>query len=235
MPLKIAMLGHKRIPSREGGVEVVVEELATRMAALGHDVTVYNRAGHNVAGSEFDERANRGGDYEYHGVHIKTVQTLDIRGAAALTSSYFATKVAIADKPDVIHFHAEGPSAMIGMAKHAGIRSVATIHGLDWQRAKWGWLASRYLKHGEQAAATKADEIIVLSRSVQRYFEQTYGHKTNFIPNGVSIKEPVNADLITKRYGLTCGSYILFLGRIVPEKGVHYLIEAYKALDTDKT
>ena len=57
MPLKIARLGHKRIPSREGGVEVVVEELATRMAALGHDVTVYNRAGHNVAGSEFDECA----------------------------------------------------------------------------------------------------------------------------------------------------------------------------------
>ena len=109
MPLKIAMLGHKRIPSREGGVEVVVEELATRMAALGHDVTVYNRAGHNVAGSEFDERANRGGDYEYHGVHIKTVQTLDIRGAAALTSSYFATKVAIADKPDGDPGRSSGP------------------------------------------------------------------------------------------------------------------------------
>lgn len=165
--MKIAMLGHKRMPSREGGVEVVVTELATRMAALGHDVTVYNRGGHNVAGAQFDARPVSW----YQGVHIKTVRTLDVRGLAALTSSFTATKAALADKPDLIHFHAEGPCACIGMARRAGVRTIATIHGLDWQRAKWGKLASTYIRHGESVAAHQADEIIVLSKNMRDYFQ----------------------------------------------------------------
>jgi glycosyltransferase involved in cell wall biosynthesis len=232
--VKIAMLGHKRMPSREGGVEVVVEELSTRMAALGHDVTVYSRKGHSVAGSEFDDTLNCDNCIEYKGVKIKQVTTVDIKGLAAASSSYFATKAAIRDKPDLIHFHAEGPCAMIGLAKRAGIRAVATIHGLDWQRAKWGRFASWYLKLGEKIAARKADEIISLSPSAQKYFRREYARETCYIPNGVDEKTLFSVDLISRKYGLLADDYFLFLGRIVPEKGVHYLIEAYKEIKTDK-
>ena len=113
-------------------------------------------------------------------------------------------------------------------------RTVVTIHGLDYKRAKWGKFASWYLKKGETNTAYYADEIIVLSGNVQRYFCDTYGRETVFIPNGVNRQTPVEANLITDRFGLTKDSYILFLGRIVPEKGIHYLIEAYKKIDTDK-
>lgn len=233
--MKIAFIGHKRIPSREGGIEIVVDELATRMVDRGHQVIAYNRSGHNVAGSEFDGVANgHGKRFSYHGVNVVSVPTIEGKGLAALSSSFFATLQAIKARPDVIHYHAEGPCVMLRLAHWAGIRTVATIHGLDWQRAKWGKFASMYLKLGERTAARCADEVIVLSRGVQEYFQRTYGRSTRLIPNGIEPVESVAADLIAKKWGLVKDSYVLFLGRIVPEKGVHYLIDAFKRLDTGK-
>lgn len=224
------MLGHKRIPSREGGIEIVVEELATRMVALGHEVTCFNRGGHHVSGKEFDQQKNK----EYRGIKLKTVFTLNIKGIAAMSSSVFGGIRAAFGNYDVVHFHAEGPCAMLWLPKLFGKRCVATIHGLDHQRAKWGKLASTYIMLGEKCAVKFADEIIVLSEGVQKYFEKTYGRKTRFIPNGVNKPEIKPAEMIIEKYGLTKDSYILFLGRLVPEKGIRYLIEAFKEVQTDK-
>ena len=228
--LKICMLGHKRIPSREGGIEIVVEELATRMVALGHEVTCYNRGGHHVSGKEFDQQKNK----EYKGIKLKTVFTLNIKGIAAMSASVFGGIKAAFGEYDVVHFHAEGPCAMLWLPKLFGKRCIATIHGLDHQRAKWGKLASTYIMLGEKCAVKYADEIIVLSEGVQKYFEERYGRKTRFIPNGVNKPEIKSAELITEKYGLTKDSYILFLGRLVPEKGIRYLIEAFKDIQTDR-
>ena len=228
--LNIAMLGHKRIPSREGGIEIVVEELSTRMVKLGHRVTCFNRKGHHVSGSEFDGNQLS----EYKGVKLKPVWTLDKKGLAAMTSSLSAAIKTAFGKYDVVHFHAEGPCAMLWIPKLFGKRCIATIHGIDWQRAKWGGFSSKYIKFVEKVAAKYADEIIVLSKGVQRYFKDTYSRKTVFIPNGVNrpvIREP---QLIKDKFGLDKDSYILFLGRLVPEKGISYLIEAFNQIETDK-
>lgn len=229
--VSIAMLGHKRIPSREGGVEIVVEELSTRMVAQGYAVTCFNRAGHHVSGKEFDSGTLK----KYQGVRLVTVPTLDKKGLAALTSSFFAALYTAFGKYDVVHFHAEGPCAMLWLPKLFGKRCVATIHGLDWQREKWqNGFGSKYIRFGEKVAAKHADEIIVLSRGVQEYFRRTYGRETKFIPNGVNRPKTAGPDLIKKEFGLDTDEYILFLGRIVPEKGLRYLIKAYKELKTDK-
>lgn len=228
--MNIAMLGHKRIPSREGGVEIVVEELSTRMARLGHHVTCYNRKGHHVCGKEYDRARLK----DYKGVRLKSVFTINRKGIAAMTASVSGAIHAAFGKYDVVHFHAEGPCAMLWLPKLLGKRCVATIHGLDHQRAKWGKLASMYIMAGERCAVRYADEIIVLSRGVQEYFQRTYGRETRFIPNGVSRPQIRDAEIIKEKYGLEKDQYILFLGRLVPEKGIQYLIEAFRGVDTEK-
>lgn len=235
--LNIAMFGHKHMLSREGGVEIVVKKLATRMSALGNSVTVYDRSTSHVSGdTPLDTRR------EVDGVKIIPVWTVDKKGLAAMTSSLSAAIKAARSDADVVHIHAEGPAAMCGLVKFLGKRRangqkkrvIVTIHGLDWQRTKWGGFASNYIKFGEQQAVKHADEIIVLSQGVQEYFKNTYSRETVFISNGVSKPVIQLAQEITKRWNLEKDSYVLFLGRIVPEKGLRYLVEAWMGIKTDK-
>lgn len=230
--ISIAMIGQKHIPSRKGGVEIVVEELSTRMVKKGYHVIVYNRKSKHA----MDKKQKITNITNYKGVELKYALTIDKKGLAAMTSSFFGSLQILFSKADVVHYHAEGPCAMIPLIKFFSKKKiVATIHGLDWQRAKWGsGFASKYIKFGEKMAAKYADEIIVLSNNVQEYFKNTYNRKTNFIPNGVNKPQILKPDIIKKKYKLKKEDYILFLGRIVPEKGIHYLIEAFNKIDTNK-
>ena len=229
--LSIAMLGHKHIPSREGGIEIVVEELATRMVQQGHQVTCYNRRGHHVSGEEFDGIELK----EYKGVQLQSVFTIERKGFAAMSSSVSASIKAAFGKYDVVHFHAEGPCAMLWLPKLFGKRCIATIHGIDWFREKWkNGFGTKYIKFGEKVAVKYADEIIVLSRGMQDYFKKTYGRQTYLIPNGVNRPTIQEAEKIKERWGLDKDEYILFLGRIVPEKGLRYLVKAFRGVETDK-
>lgn len=227
--MKIAMIGHKRIPSREGGVEIVVEELSKRLVKKGDRVEVYNRKGKNKANRSDTLNHKK----QYEGIRIITILTINRKSLDALIYSFLATLRAIFGRYDLIHYHALGPSVMLIIPHILRMRTVVTIHGLDWQRGKWGAIATKYLLLGEKISAKYADEIIVLSKNTYDYFIKTYNRETNYIPNGVINQLPIEADVIDKKYGLRKNDYILFLARIVPEKGLHYLIEAYKSLYTD--
>ena len=217
--MKIAMLGHKVIPSRLGGVEVVVTELASRMAALGHEVTCYNRGG------------RRG---TYKGVALKPVPCFGGKGLSAAVSSLFGAAAAGFSHADVVHIHGEGPAFFCWIPKLLGKHVVVTVHGLDWQREKWrGSIGKYYIRAGERAAVRFADKIIVLSRNMQGYFRDTYGRETVYIPNGITRPEKKAPEEILE-FGLKKDGYLLFLGRLVPEKEIHTLILAYRELDTEK-
>lgn len=163
--MKVAMIGHKRVPSHEGGIEVVVEELATRMVQQGHSVTCYNRSGQHVSGKEHTAERRS----EYKGIRIKYVPTIDVKGLAAVTSSFFACLAAALGDYDVVHIHAEGPAFFCWIPHLFRKRVVVTVHGLDWARGKWkGSMGSHYILLGEKMAVRFADEIIVLNHSTHR-------------------------------------------------------------------
>ena len=232
--LRIAMIGHKRIPSREGGVEIVVEQLSVRLAALGHKVDAYNRYGHHVSGKKYDEEYGRGDRKYYKDVRIRIIPTFRSSKLNAIVYSFLATLRALFIPYDIIHYHAEGPCAVLWIPKLFRKRVIVTVHGLDWQRAKWGNFASFFIKFGEKMAAKYADEVIVLSENLRQYFKDTYGRETVFISNAIDKPKKREPELITEKFGLEKNGYFLFLARIVPEKGVHYLIEAFRRMKTDK-
>lgn len=224
--MKIAMIGHKQFPSRSGGVEIVVQELSTRMVIKGHDVTLFNR--YHIDNPDKNILTS------FQGVKIKKAYTLSNVKFDAFLSSFSATVLALFGDYDVIHYHAEGPSAMAWLPKLLGKRVICTNHGLDWQRAKWGGFATKYLKFGEKVSAKFSNELIVLSESIQKYFQNKYLKDTVLIPNGVEAPIFKDPNIISKEFGLDKEGYILALVRLVPEKGIHYLIEAYKDIETDK-
>ena len=214
------MFGQKSVPSRAGGVEVVVGNLAKRMAARGNDVTLLNRKRHGAPQKT-----------EWEGCHIQNIFTINHPKLDAIVYSFFASLKARKGGYDIIHIHAEGPCfflPLLAKKRKRKYKIIVTIHGLDWQRGKWGGIASKILKSGEKKAAKYADEIIVLSRNNVQYFQKKYNRQTTYIPNG--IENPIFhvPEIIQDKFGLTKDSYILFLARLVPEKGAHYLIEAWQ-------
>ena len=163
----VSMFGQKRL-SREGGIEIVVKELCTRMAQQGCQITCYNRSGHHVSGAEYDDKI------EYDGIRQKIVPTIERKGLAAVSSSFFAALCSAFGKYDVVHIHAEGPAFFAWLPKMFGKRVVVTIHGIDWKREKWkSGFGSKFIRQGEKNAVKYADEIIVLSKGVQDYFKET--------------------------------------------------------------
>ena len=221
--MKIAMIGQKGIPSRQGGVEIHVEELAAGLVDAGNQVDVYCRRHY------CKNRVK-----EYRGIHLIYIPTITTKHLDAIVYTFLATLVALGRGYDVFHYHACGPSSLCWIPKLFGKKVVCTTHGLDWKRAKWGAFGQDYLKFGEKIIGKYSNEIIVLNDPMKDYFHDTYGRKTNVIPNGVESPTILEPSLIQEKWGLTRNSYILFLGRLVPEKGIHYLIEAYQKLNTDK-
>ena len=229
--MKVAMIGHKVVPSRRGGIENVLTSLCPLLVEKGADVTCYNRSSDKVE----NEYVGTVKDKKYKNVKLKKAWTVNGRGLSAMIASFTAAICAAFSKCDIVHFHAEGPCAAMWIPKMFKKRCVATVHGLDWQREKWGkGFASKYIKFGERVMVKYADEIIVLSESAKDYFKNTYNRETTLIHNGIERPEKKEAEKIKELYGLSKNEYICIVSRLTAEKGVHYLIDAYNNLKTDK-
>lgn len=220
--MRIAMIGHKRIPGREGGIEVVVEELSTRMADLGNEVSVYNRKSKSVKSQQ-----------KLKNVKLITIPTIERKTTDAIVYSFLASFHALFGHYDVIHYHAIGPSLFLIIPHIFKVRTVVTVHGLNYKTPKWKGLGSKVMQWGERITAKYANEIIVLSHEQEAYFKRKYNRETYYIPNGVTLQPLRQPNIIQTKYGLRKDGYLLFISRLVPGKGIEYLIRAYKKIETN--
>lgn len=220
--MKIAVIGTRGIPTKQGGVERHVEELYQRIA-LNHEVTVYCR--NSYTPKELDS---------HKGIKLRHLPNVNTKHFDAITHTFLSSVDAIFRDFDIIHFHAIGPCLLSFIPKlNRKAKIVATVHALDWQRAKWTSFAINILKAGERASVTFPDLTISVSKTIQSYLKKKYDHPAVYIPNGISNPQLCDPKLINN-FSLEKGNYILFLGMLEPEKNCDLLIKAFKQIKTDK-
>jgi glycosyltransferase involved in cell wall biosynthesis len=222
--LRIAMVGQRGVPATFGGVERHVEELGSRLAERGHEVTVYGRTNY------VRERRT-----EYRGMHVRNLPTVNSKHLDAIVHSGISTLDAMFRGTDVVHYHAIGPGLPSFLPRYlSSARVVQTVHGRDAERAKWGPAARIVLRTAEWMSAHVPDATIVVARNLAEHYGRSYRRRTWVIPNGVEPGEQRPAVAITDRWDLSRGSYALFVGRLVPEKAPDLLVRAWQDIGGDR-
>ncbi|MBV8160515.1 MAG: glycosyltransferase family 4 protein [Acidimicrobiia bacterium] len=223
-PMRVAFIGTRGVPATFGGIEHHVEEVGSRLAGRGHDVTVYCRNNYVPPGWR-----------EYKGMRLARLPTVSSKRLDAIVHSAVAAVRALGKGFDVVHFHALGPGVMTPVTRY-GSRAhvVQTIHGLDDERAKWGSGAQALLRGAGWLSARVPDATVVVSRTLADHYSTRYGRTTTYIPNGVERPEgPPPPREIATRFGLHGGDYVLFVGRLVPEKAPDLLLRAFRRVPGD--
>ncbi|MFH1173094.1 MAG: glycosyltransferase family 4 protein [bacterium] len=224
--MKIAMIGQKGMPAIYGGVERHVEELSKRLVKLGHEVYAYTRPYYSVRGQK-----------KYQEVNLVSLPSVHTKHLDAISHTFFATIHALFQDYDIIHYHAVGPSLLSWIPRifKPGAKVISTFHCIDRKHQKWGWFARLSLRLGELAALKFAHKTITVSKTLQQYCREAYDRDTEYIPNGINRTEIIQTDSdIQELFNLEKDSYILAVSRLVKHKGLHYLIKAYRQLNTDK-
>jgi glycosyltransferase involved in cell wall biosynthesis len=218
--LRVAFIGGRGVVSKYSGIESYYEEIGKGLAGMGHHVTTYCRTYFTPPGKE------------HNGMQVVRLPTIRSKHLETLVHTFLSTLHVLVQPYDVVHYHALGPALFSFIPRLAGKKTVVTVQGLDWQRKKWGRIASAVLRLGERAAVRLPTETMVVSRALQNHYRETCGAETSYVPNGGVLRERHLPDKIFD-WDLEPGKYILFLGRFSPEKGCHLLVEAYEKLDTD--
>lgn len=216
----IAMLGQKGVPGRSGGVETHVAELSTRLTRVGHTVVAYARNWYTPQGVD-----------RFNGVRVIRLPSVNTKHLDAISHTVLSTLHAcFVLRPDVYHFHGVGPALVSWIprlfAPHA--RVVATFHCVDRYHQKWGWFARLMLAIGERFAVAIPDETIVVSKVLAEYTNARYGAKPTYIPNGITPVRTTTDPLLLEPFGLEPFQYVAVVSRLVPHKGQHTLINAWK-------
>lgn len=220
--LRIAMLGSRGIPARYGGSETAIEEIGRRLVERGHEVVAYCRR-HN---SPFRARY-------YKGIERVVLPSLNTKNLDTPTHTLLSTlHLLTRDRPDIVHFHGVGNALFLPLLRPSNAKSVVTIDGPDWQRPKWGVVARRVLKLSARICVKQADALIIDNFSAQDYFERHFGTRGVYIPYGAYL-ESADGTGALDALGLEPRRYVIFVGRLIPDKGCHVLVDAWKRVKTD--
>ncbi len=221
--MKVFVTGTRGIPNIMGGVETHCEELFPRIAAMGVDVTVVRRKNYVTEREPLTE---------WNGVHLVDVDTPKKKSFEAIIHTFRAINEAKRCGADIVHIHAIGPALLVPYAKMRGLKVVFTHHGPDYDRDKWGIVAKAMLKLGERMGCMFADDVIVISRVIERLIADKYGRTrgVHVISNGVPAPEKCSAPDYFRSLGIEENRYILGMCRFVPEKRLHDLVEAFAML-----
>jgi glycosyltransferase involved in cell wall biosynthesis len=220
--MKVVVLGTRGFPNVQGGVEKHCEELYPRIVRLGCDVTVITR-------TPYITQKNR--VLEWQGIKFIHLWCPKQKSLEALTHTFLGVLQAKRIMPDILHIHAIGPSILTPLGKILGLKVVMTHHGPDYERAKWGGIAKAVLMKGEEFGVKYSSAIIAISNGIRDHIFSRYEKQAVFIPNGVSIPttRPPDGELL--KWGLEPKKYLFTACRFVPEKGLHDLMRAYKAIN----
>jgi glycosyltransferase involved in cell wall biosynthesis len=225
--MKICAIGLRGIPEVMGGIESHCQQLYPRMVKNGASVTV-------IARSPYVKQKK----YTFEGVNVISVWTLKHKFLETFMHTFFAIIYArIFVHPDVIHLHAIGPALFTPLARLLGMKVVVTHHGADYDRQKWNGFAKFILKSGEKMGVICGNKMFVVGKTLTERLKQQFpnhANKIEYVPNGMlpSFSGDISPDFLPKELGLISGQYVLTVGRLVPEKGFHDLVNAYKAADT---
>jgi glycosyltransferase involved in cell wall biosynthesis len=221
--LRIFVIGTRGFPDVQGGVERHCEELYTRLARKGCDITVATRTPYVLPEKRMPS---------WHEVSLLHLWCPKTKAFEAIIHSVLGVFAAARKSPDVLHIHAVGPSLVAPLAKLLGLKVVVTNHGPDYQRAKWGRTAKAVLKLGEYMGTKFADQVIVISSAIKELMISEYNRTDpNLIPNGVTLPTIRPNGETLKKYGLEPQKYLFTAVRFVPEKGLHDLIDAYRKIE----
>lgn len=215
--MKIVVLGTRGFPNVQGGVETHCENLFPRLAGLGCDVTVITRRPYVDPGVT-----------SHKGVRLVPLDCPRNKFLEAIVHTFKGVLLARKMGCDILHIHAVGPSLLVPLARILGLKVVMTHHGPDYERKKWNRAAKAVLKAGEWGGCVFANAVITISRTIAGQIKRSYGREAVVIPNGVVAPQRMETDGALKQFGLEKGKYVFTVGRLVPEKGFHDLLEAWR-------
>ena len=217
-PLRIAFIGGRGVLSKYSGVETYYEQVGSRLAQRGHHVVAYCR------------------DYftppirQHNGIRLLRLPTVRSKHLDTLVHTLLSTIHAMFSRCDIVHYHCLGPALFSFLPRLVGKKTVVTVQGLDWQRCKWQKLAASVLRIGERGSVRLPNATIVVSRTLQHYYRERYGIEPAYVPNGTILQQRRGPSQLLN-WGLEPDDYILFVGRLSPEKNCHLLIEAHSRIE----
>jgi N-acetylglucosaminyldiphosphoundecaprenol N-acetyl-beta-D-mannosaminyltransferase len=213
----IAFLGSRGVPARYSGFEVVVEELGKRLAARGHDVTVYNRLPHFGPPQPV-----------WEGMRIIGLPTIPTKSLDTIVHTTLSMLDAVRRRYDIIYLCGVGNAILGRIARAAGMKVIINVDGADFSRKKWRGFARSWLQRSERWATKSGDCIIADNTTIVDRYEREYGVRPEHLSYGLTVRdEPVHCGEL-ERWGLKPDGYFLYVSRLTPENEAELLLQAYR-------